>query len=54
MRSKLHDFASQDADLGTFFTSPIFTLQMHKTILSQCVLFGSQCDAVCISLFEYH
>lgn len=44
MRSKLYDFASQDADLGTFLTSPVFTLLMHKNIQSQCVMTGSQYD----------
>jgi len=37
MRSKLYDFASQDAGLGTFFTSP-----MHKKIQSRRMMLGSQ------------
>lgn len=54
MRSKFFDFASQDADSGTFLTSSVFTLPVNKNSQSQCVMFGSQYSAVCVSLFEYH
>lgn len=54
MRSKFFDFASQDADSGTFFTSSVFTFPVNKNSQSQCVMFVSQYNAVCVSLFEYH
>lgn len=51
MRSKFFDFANQDADSGTFFTSSVFTLPLNKNSQSQRVMFGSQYNTVYVSLW---
>lgn len=53
MRSKFCDFASQKMLTQGLFSLHQFSL-LHKNNQSQCVMFGSQYNAVWVSLFEYH